>query len=230
MKYLLEVDQVRKTFIDAESSREVLKGVSFQVLAGEFVALIGRSGSGKSTLLNCLAGIDQPTDGKITIKNWNMTQATERERTRFRRANVGFVFQSFHLIPTLTVLENVRLPLDLNGVPASEADARSAEYLRLVGLSGREKSFTDRLSGGEQQRVALARALVHHPLLVLADEPTGNLDQETGQQCLELLNDLRRKSSSAVLMVTHSLDAAELSDRVLRMESGLLVEASAVSR
>lgn len=227
MSPLLDVQSLRKQFTEAETVHEVLKGVSFSLRPGEFVSLIGRSGSGKSTLLNCLAGIDTPSQGEILIQGFNLSRASEHQRTYFRRKHIGFVFQSFHLIPTLTVLENVRLPLDLNNIPADEADTRASEYLKLVELPGREMSFPDRLSGGEQQRVALARALVHNPLLVLADEPTGNLDHQTGQQCLTLLNDLRKHSKSAVLMVTHSLEAARQADRTLRMEAGTLIANSA---
>ena len=220
MEDVLHAHKLQKTYVDAEAKRAVLKDVSLSLRSGEFVALVGRSGSGKSTLLNCLAGIDSPSQGDILINDWNMARASDSDRTRFRRAHIGFVFQSFHLIPTLTILENIRLPLDLNGISPSIADQRATEYLELIGLGGRGQSFPDRLSGGEQQRVALARALVNHPLLVLADEPTGNLDHETGIACLRLLDALRRKSGSAVLMVTHSFEAAKTADRILRMEEG----------
>ncbi len=191
---------------------------------GEFVVLIGKSGSGKSTLLNLVSGIDTPSSGEIWVAGQSLTQRTERERTLFRREHVGFIFQFFNLVPTLTVLENLLLPLELNGRTGKHDRDRAHDLLARVGLADRHATYPDRLSGGEQQRVAVARALVHDPLLVLADEPTGNLDLETGQQVLDLIDTLTRRAGKNVIMVTHSPDVVGLADRVFRIAEGRLNE------
>jgi len=197
----------------------VLSDLSLSVATGEIVALIGRSGSGKSTLLNLIAGIDLPTAGTVRIGGVDITALSERDRTLYRRANIGLVYQFFNLIPTLTVEENVRLPLELNG----SHDRRPVRaLLGKVDLLDRAGSFPDRLSGGEQQRVALARALVHKPSLVLADEPTGSLDQETGARILQLLEGLARDSGTTLIMVTHSEETSAIADRILKLENGRL--------
>ena len=183
-----------------------------------------KSGSGKSTLLNLISAIDTPSSGEIIIDGQPLTRLSEHERTLFRRRNIGFIFQFFNLVPTLTVEENLLLPLELNGrtSPADRAHAR--DLLGRVGLADRAATYPDRLSGGEQQRVAIARALVHDPLLVLADEPTGNLDSDTSAQVLDLLDTLVRQAGKTLLMVTHSTDVVGMADRVLRMREGHLEE------
>jgi len=203
-------------------SHAVLDGASAQIRAGARIAILGPSGSGKSTLLNLLSGIDLPDSGTILIDGVDIGALSERERTLFRRENVGFVFQFFNLLPTLTVLENLLLPLELTGVAAG--GARAMQLLTAVDLAERADSFPDRLSGGEQQRVAIARALVHRPGLLLADEPTGNLDEETGSRVVQLLEDLVADAGATLLVVTHSRGLAARMDRVLRVERGLLVE------
>ncbi|MCU0971884.1 MAG: ABC transporter ATP-binding protein [Gammaproteobacteria bacterium] len=180
---LLEARQLARSYREGGAVRTVLHGADLRLDAGECVALLGRSGCGKSTLLNLLGGIDRPDAGTVTVDGIAMGDLEEPERTLFRRRHLGFVYQSFNLIPTLTTGENVGLPLELNGVPAAEAAPRIAAILEAVGLGDRAGAFPDQLSGGEQQRVAVARALVHRPRLVLADEPTGNLDAETGAVC-----------------------------------------------
>ena len=204
--------------------REVLRNVSLKIQEGQIVALLGRSGSGKSTLLNLLAGIDEPSSGSIRIAKTRLNELDEHQRTLFRRKNIGFVFQSFNLIPTLTVEENLLLPMELNGESAKIANARVAELMQKLGLGDRLESFPDRLSGGEQQRVAIARALIHDPNLVLADEPTGNLDRQTGEQSLRLLRELIRKAGKTMIVATHSGDVLGIADRVISLEEGKLIE------
>ena len=185
--------------------------------------LVGRSGTGKSTLLNLLSGIDPPNSGEVVIDGVTISALSERERTLFRRDKIGFVFQFFNLIPTLTVEENILLPLELKGRVGPEQHRTALALLDEVGLADRAGSFPDRLSGGEQQRVAVARALAHDPLLVLADEPTGNLDLETGLQVLDLLDRLTRRAGKTMVMVTHSREVVGIADRVFRVEDCRLV-------
>jgi putative ABC transport system ATP-binding protein len=186
-------ENLTKTYLEGEKSRIVLRDASARIACGENVAILGKSGSGKSTLLNLISGIDLADSGTICVNGAEMTAMNERERTLFRRQKIGFVFQFFNLISTLTVLENVALPGELNGLSGRQARRRAQELLEAVGLPDRLDTFPDRLSGGEQQRVAIARALMNDPLLLLADEPTGNLDEETGVQVLRLLDRLTRQ-------------------------------------
>jgi len=212
-----------KAYQEGDRRRVVLQGASAEFSRGEFVALLGRSGSGKSTLLNLVSGIDRADTGEIWVGDRALTRLTERERTLFRRRHIGFIFQFFNLIPTLSVLENVTLPLELGGSSSRDA-ARAAEpLLDAVGLLDRAATFPDKLSGGEQQRVAIARALIHDPLLVLADEPTGNLDEATGQAVLALLDRLTRRAGKNLLLATHSSEAAAWADRVFHLRDGKLV-------
>jgi putative ABC transport system ATP-binding protein len=194
-----------------------------EVQAGEFVALLGPSGSGKSTLLNLIAGMDRPDAGEVEVGGVPLHRLDERERTLFRRHRIGFVFQFFNLIPTLTVEENLLLPLELAGRVGREDRARASRLLAEVGLGDRGKSWPDRLSGGEQQRVAVARALAHDPTLILADEPTGNLDRRSGKRVLDLLARMVRESGTTLVVVTHSEGAAGRADRVLELVDGRLV-------
>jgi putative ABC transport system ATP-binding protein len=196
------------------------------IAPAEFVAILGKSGSGKSTLLNLISGIDRVDGGEIWVNGQNLTAMDDLQRTLFRRQNTGFVFQFFNLIPTLTVWENVMLPLELTGSEPQSAREHVASLLSEVGLADRKDTFPDRLSGGEQQRVAIARALVHDPVLVLADEPTGNLDEETGRKVLELLDRLTRQAGKNLIMVTHNPEAARFADRVLILKDGKLTVAS----
>ena len=211
-----------KAYQEGERRRVVLDGASAEFGRGEFVSLLGRSGSGKSTLLNLVSGIDRPDAGEIWVGDRELTRLSERERTLFRRRHVGFVFQFFNLIPTLTVMENVTLPLELGGAPVKAARAAAEPLLEAVGLLDRAGTFPDKLSGGEQQRIAIARALVHDPLLVLADEPTGNLDPATGERVAELLLALNRTRGAALVVVTHSLDLARRLGRAERLVGGRL--------
>ncbi len=199
-----------------------LRGVSLEARAGEVVALWGRSGSGKTTLLHLLAGLDRPTRGRVEVEGKDLAALGERGRTRLRRARIGFVFQFFNLLPTLTALENVLLALELAGRPD---EGRAREALEAVGLGGMGHRFPHELSGGEQQRVAVARALVKGPGLILADEPTGNLDTRTGDAVLGLLTEQAREQGATLILATHSPRAAGVADRVLRMVDGRLEEA-----
>ncbi|QYD72283.1 ABC transporter ATP-binding protein [Paraburkholderia edwinii] len=195
--------------------RTVLNGVSLELREGECVAIIGESGSGKSTLLNLAAGLDKPDGGQIVFDGQDLATLNDDRATRLRRAHMGFVFQAFHVLPNLTAAQNVALPLRLNGVPAADIAARAAAALASVGLADRADTLPRELSGGELQRIAIARAVVHQPSLVLADEPTGNLDHDTATRILRLLLDMTRESRAAVLLVTHSAAAAASADRVL---------------
>jgi putative ABC transport system ATP-binding protein len=217
---MLSLRGVSKSF--AGGARAVLRGVDFDLAAGEYVAVMGESGVGKSTLLNLVAGLDRPDAGTIAFEGVDLAGLGDDERTRLRRRQMGFVFQAFHVLPYLTVAQNVGLPLLLNGVPAAEALARVAAMLEAVRLGDRAQSLPRELSGGETQRVAIARALVHAPRLVLADEPTGNLDPETAAQVLALLRERVKGEGSAGILVTHSAAAARTADRVCVLgEAGL---------
>jgi putative ABC transport system ATP-binding protein len=220
MPVLVRLDRVTKDYSEGRELRRVLKDASLSLAEGEFVAIRGRSGSGKSTLLNLVAGIDRPTSGEVFFGETALGRLSEHERTLLRRDQIGFVFQFFNLIPTLSVLENVLLPAELAGL---RARARALELLERFGLADRQGAFPDRLSGGEQQRVAIARALVRDPRLVLADEPTGNLDDATGAAVMQLLDSVTRGSGKTLLLVTHSRELAALADRELTIEAGRLV-------
>jgi len=223
---ILEICNLSKTFDEGESQRVVFRELNASIRRGEFVVLLGRSGSGKSTLLNLISGIDLPTEGEVLIGGQNLTTMTEQKRTLLRRNNIGFVFQFYNLIPTLTVIENLLLPLELKKNIGAGSKKHALQILEQVSLADRANSYPDRLSGGEQQRIAICRALIHKPLLLLADEPTGNLDVETGAEVLNLLNHLIRDNHMTTLMVTHSPEVAQLADRVMTIRDGALVEHS----
>jgi putative ABC transport system ATP-binding protein len=222
MEPLIRLDRVSRSFREGGQERVVLHEVSVTFERGELAVLLGKSGSGKSTLLNLVSGIDTPSNGDVWVAGQALNRLSERDRTLFRRRHVGFVFQFFNLVPTLTVLENVLLPLELNGRTGPAARAAAEAMLAEVGLADRADAAPDRLSGGEQQRIAVARALIHDPDLILADEPTGNLDTETGTQVLALLDRLTRQAGKTMLMVTHSPEVIGLADRVFRVREGHL--------
>lgn len=211
---------LHKIYTEAGRTREIIAGVDFDIARGEFFVLLGKSGSGKSTLLNLISGIDTPDSGSVEVNGTDITRMNEKQITLFRREQIGIVFQFFNLIPTLTVLENVILPLELAGKAGGVAVGK--RLLENVGLHGREGAFPDKLSGGEQQRVAIARALISQPAVVLADEPTGNLDEETGKQILTLLLELTRSQGKTLVMATHNPDIIPLADRVCRIHDGRL--------
>ncbi len=220
---LIQIERLSKLYEEGELRRAIFNEVNLTFQPGEFVVLLGNSGSGKSTLLNLISGIDQPSSGVIRINGVAITELDERSRTLLRRDQIGFVFQFFNLIPTLTVLENVTLPQELAGVSFPTAEKAALSLLEQVDLADRATTFPDKLSGGQQQRVAIARALAHDPQLVLADEPTGNLDEETGLKVLKILLNLTRSANKTLIMATHNPDIARSADRVLRVQEGHLV-------
>ncbi len=220
-RMIVQLRELRKEYAEGERKRAVLVDVDLDIREGEFFVLLGKSGSGKSTLLNLLSGIDRADAGSLVIDGIDIARLDERRLTLFRRDHIGIIFQFFNLIPTLTVLENITLPLELSGESGNEARAR--DLLDAVGLGSRADDFPDQLSGGEQQRVAIARALVGEPALVLADEPTGNLDEETGKQVLALLLELTREVGRTLVMATHSPEIVPLADTVSRIHDHKLI-------
>jgi len=222
-KFLI-LKNLSKSYSEGEQNHSVFRNIHLTVDRGEVIAILGKSGSGKSTLLNLISGIDLVDSGSISLEGTILTNLSDQKMTLFRREKIGFIFQFFNLIPTLSVWENLILPLELNGLTGASNFRRAEELLETIGLAGRKTTFPDRMSGGEQQRIAIARALVHNPLLVLADEPTGNLDEETGRQVLSLLDQLTRQAGKSMLLVTHSTEAAAIADRVFALREGRLVE------
>jgi len=223
---MIRIENLRKSYGQAGSEIVALRLVNMEIAAGEFIALYGASGSGKSTLLNLLCGVDTPSAGRIIIDGKDLAAMDDLEATLLRRNTVGFVFQFFNLLPTLNALENVILPAQLNGVNHYEAEARGRALLAQFGLADRWSAMPDTLSGGQQQRVALCRALMNDPPVILADEPTGNLDSETGLHILSILKELSQKQNKAVVMATHSHEAARFADRLFHMRDGELFETS----
>ena len=219
---LVRLADVAYRYREGGRERAVLQDVQGEIRRGEYVVLLGQSGSGKTTLLNLVAGLDLPQAGEVSVDGVALNRLGERERTLFRRRRIGFVYQFFNLLPTLSVAENILLPSELNGVPAMGHTA--LELLREVGLAERAASFPDQLSGGEQQRVAVVRALAHDPLLLLADEPTGNLDTRSGEQVLALFDRLIRARGKTLLVATHNREVADRADRVLYLRDGRLSE------
>jgi putative ABC transport system ATP-binding protein len=219
---MLVAHKLTKEYRSGDHTLAVLRDVSFQIPQGAFVSIIGPSGSGKTTLLGLLAGLDTPTRGQVFIDNVDITSDSEDQRAKFRGEKIGFIFQSFQLIPTLTALENVGVPLELRG--EANAPGRARELLNRVGLGDRLHHFPTQLSGGEQQRVAIARAFVNAPRILFADEPTGNLDSDTGAKIVELIEQLNRESGSTVIIVTHDPGLAARTGRIIRLSDGRIVE------
>lgn len=216
-------------YTEAGRRHTVLNAIDLTINQGEIVALLGASGSGKSTLLNLLGGIDYPSSGEVQIDDHAFSCLKEPALTHMRRVKIGFIYQLFNLIPTLSVAENIALPLELAGVSTTVCQQQVDQWLTRVALTGREHAFPDQLSGGEQQRVAIARALIHQPALVLADEPTGNLDAVSGHKVLDLLTTLSREQGQTLVIVTHSQIVAKAADRILLMSDGKLVQGDAIT-
>lgn len=219
---MLELKNVSKSYTEGNTKHTVLDTLELNVPKGEIIILLGKSGSGKSTLLNIISGIDVPDSGSVTVDGTDITKLSEKERTIVRRNKIGFIFQFFNLIPTLTVKENLRLPLELKNI--SEQVEKINSVLTEVGLSNKTNTYPDKLSGGEQQRIAIARALIHNPDIILADEPTGNLDYETGLQIVHLLDRVVKKKGKTMIMVTHSKDVIGLADKIFSLKEGSLIE------
>jgi putative ABC transport system ATP-binding protein len=215
--------RLARTFEVGETAVEALRGIDLEVARGQFVALVGPSGSGKSTFLNLVGGLDRPTTGELWVDGVELSASKEKALTEHRRRRVGFVFQGFNLLPRLTALENVAVPLLFVGVPERERLDRAAGLLSQVGLGDRLDHRPTQLSGGEQQRVAIARALIGRPAIILADEPTGNLDSTTGGEIMALLRHLNRAQGVTLLLVTHDAEAASFADRIIRLRDGQLV-------
>jgi putative ABC transport system ATP-binding protein len=219
---VLEARELTKTYGSGELRVEALRGVDLKVEAGEFLAIMGPSGSGKSTMLHLLGGIDAPTRGQVLLEETDLARLTDDQRTIIRRERIGFIFQSFNLLPTLTAEENVSLPLELGGAAPAEAKRRALAALELVRMSHRKTHLPSTLSGGEQQRTAIARALVIEPAVLLADEPTGNLDSANGRQVIALLRELVNQRRQTVVMVTHDRGVAAFADRLVLLRDGLI--------
>ncbi len=226
----LKVEDVRRTYSGGETPVEAVRGVSLALGAGDFVALMGPSGCGKSTLLHLCGGMDRPSSGRILLDGVSLGELDDDTLTRVRRDRIGFVFQFFNLLPTLTVLENVALPLQLAGTSAQTATRRARELVAQVGLESRASHFPAQISGGEMQRAAIARAVVHNPALIVADEPTGNLDSENGARVLDLLAELNRELNVTVLLATHANETAAIAKRRVHMRDGEIVTAEPAAR
>ena len=218
---VLETQNLTKTYKIRERQVDVLKDVSLKIKAGEIVAIVGSSGSGKTTLLSLLSGLDQPSSGRVWIRAEDITDKSEDELAPVRNQTVGFVFQSFHLVPSLTAIENIMFPAELNGDP--QATIKAEKLMERVGIWDRTDNFPHQLSGGEKQRVAICRALINHPEIVFADEPTGNLDSTKSAEILELLFELHREQGTTLVLVTHDMDIAGLADRVIQLRDGEIV-------
>ena len=223
-KELLRAENLRHSFTEGSQKTEVLKGVSLQVCAGETTAVVGPSGCGKSTLLYLLGLLDRPESGKIFLNNSEVSGSTDQTRTALRNSSIGFIFQFHFLIKELTAIENVALPLRKSGMDAKEAQERSFAVLEKLGLGSKSQRFANKLSGGEQQRVAIARAMVNSPSLILADEPTGNLDTENSENVFEVIQELAESENLGVLIVTHNSELASKTNKLIRMKDGLIIK------
>ena len=221
---MIELENITKTYHMGEETIHALSGIDLTIAEGEFVAIVGSSGSGKSTLLHIIGGLDSPTSGKVTIAGQDLSQSSDKELSRYRNRSVGFVFQTFNLHPTYNALENVALPLIFSKMPRPQRLELAREALETVGLAERASHHPNQLSGGERQRVSIARALVVQPKLILADEPTGNLDSKTGDRIIELLSRLNKEKGLTLLLVTHDLDIASNAPRTLFLRDGAIIE------
>ena len=221
---MIQINGLNKSLFGGGHRVNILNGIDLVIPSGQFMAITGASGSGKTTLLSLIAGLDEPTEGNIIINGQDITKFSEDELAELRSKNFGFIFQNFNLIPTLTALENVTLSAELNG--SNETQKKSTELLNLVGLTNRNHHYPSQLSGGEQQRLSLARAFINEPSIVLADEPTGNLDSENSKRILDLMTDLHRNKKSTIALVTHEPDVAKKAERIIVMDDGKIIKDS----
>ncbi len=228
MKSILETNQLYKTYDSGNRSLTVLDNINFTIKPGETVAIVGPSGSGKTTLLGLCAGLDRASSGSVLLNNTALEKLTEDERAKLRNLHVGFIFQSFNLMPTLTALENVMIPLELRG--DKEASRKSMELLEKVGLDDRHDHYPTQLSGGEQQRVALARAFSNSPKILFADEPTGNLDEATGKKVENLLFELNKEQGTTLVLVTHDMELARKTQRIIQIKGGKIIKDTAAAQ
>ncbi|MBS1806789.1 MAG: ABC transporter ATP-binding protein [Acidobacteria bacterium] len=226
---ILVAENVRKTYLGGEAPVEAVRGISLSLEAGAFVAIMGPSGGGKSTLLHLCGAMDRPTSGQLLIEDVSLSTLSDDELTKLRRERIGFVFQFFNLLPTLTVTENIALPLQLAGKTAAVAERRAQEFAARVGLSHRLTHYPQQLSGGEMQRAAIARAIIHEPALLIADEPTGNLDSENGARVLELLCELNREMKLTILLATHAAETAAAAQKMIYLRDGLIEREEALN-
>ncbi len=219
---ILKVEHLSKTYGKGTTEVKALDNVSFSVEKGEFVAIIGASGSGKSTLLHLIGGVDRPTKGKVFIEGEDIFKLSDDNLAIFRRRQVGLIYQFYNLLPILNVEENIKLPVELDGKKVDEKDL--TELLKTLGLESRRKHLPNELSGGQQQRTSIGRAMINHPAIILADEPTGNLDSKASEEIMELLKLSNKKYNQTIIMITHNLDLASQADRVIKLEDGKIVE------
>lgn|SRR5579875_569535 len=224
MPIIIQANNVKKIYRSGEFRIAALNNINLTVEQGEMIAIMGPSGCGKTTLLNCLSGLDSIDEGDVFIRDHNLRELSDRERTAFRAQHMGFIFQEFNLLPVLSAVENVELPLLVSKMPARKARQRALEMLELVGLSDRASHRPAELSGGQRQRVTIARALTNNPAIVWADEPTGNLDSETAQEIMELLTHLNKTNGQTFIVVTHAIEVGKMANRIITMRDGRIVE------
>lgn len=220
---LLKVENLKKVYGSEEYSLNALRGITLEVKGGEFVSIMGPSGCGKSTFMHIIGCLDTPTSGKVLLEGKDISKLSEIELAKIRNKRIGFVFQSFNLIPRMDAITNVQLPLFYSGVPAKERRERAIKALEEVGLAKRINHFSNQLSGGEQQRVAIARALINNPAIIFADEPTGNLDSKAGKEIMDIFKSLHKKGNT-IIMVTHDRSVAKMTQRIIRMKDGLVIK------
>jgi len=220
----VKLENIKRFYnIGKRNEFRALKGIDLEIDKGDFISIIGSSGSGKSTLLNVIGCLDTPTSGKVYIEGEDVSKLSSNERAKIRREKIGFIFQQFNLIRSLTCVENIELPMEFSGIASSKVSERAKEMLDIVGLSGKESQIPSEMSGGEQQRIAIARALSNNPGIILADEPTGNLDTVTGKKIIDLLIDLNSRENRTLIMVTHDKKIAEMADRIVKIIDGVIV-------
>jgi ABC-type lipoprotein export system ATPase subunit len=224
MPIIIQANNVKKIYRSGEFRIAALNNINLTVEQGEMIAIMGPSGCGKTTLLNCLSGLDSIDEGDVFIRDHNLRELSDRERTTFRAQHMGFIFQEFNLLPVLSAVENVELPLLVSKMPARKARQRALEMLELVGLSDRASHRPAELSGGQRQRVTIARALTNNPAIVWADEPTGNLDSETAQEIMELLTHLNKTNGQTFIVVTHAIEVGKMANRIITMRDGRIIE------